>query len=137
MRYPANFTPDGKYLTVSFPDIPEALTMGNDLPDALRHAAEALETALDFYVEDGRSFPAPSAPSPGQQMVDVPPSYLAKAMLRQEMRAQKVSRKELMRRLQVKPEEITRLLSLRHTSRIDGIARALRTLGKRLEIRVD
>jgi antitoxin HicB len=68
-------------------------------------------------------------------MVDVRPSYVAKAMLRQEMREQKVARKELARCLQVKPQEVTLLLNLRHTSRIDGIARALKVIGKTMEIR--
>jgi len=135
MQYPVKFEPDGKFFLVTFPDIPEAITQGENLEEAYRYAAEVLELALDFYVENGRPFPTPSEPLPGQPMIDVRPSYVAKAILRQELKAQKVSRKELMRRLQVKPEEITLLLNLRHTSRIDGIGRALKVLGKTLEIR--
>jgi antitoxin HicB len=51
------------------------------------------------------------------------------------MNAQKVRPAELARRLQVTPQEVTRLIDLRHTSRIDGIAVALKALGKTMEIR--
>jgi antitoxin HicB len=51
------------------------------------------------------------------------------------MVAQKVRPAELARRLQVTPQEVTRLIDLHHTSKIDGIAGALKALGKTMEIR--
>jgi antitoxin HicB len=51
------------------------------------------------------------------------------------MIAQKVRPAELARRLQVKPQEVTCLIDLRHTSKIDGIAGALNALGETLEMR--
>jgi len=51
------------------------------------------------------------------------------------MAVQKVRPAELARRLKVTPQEVTRLIDLRHTSRIDGIAGALKALGKTMEIR--
>ena len=49
MKFPVNIEPDEEFFLVTFPDIPEAITQGNDHEDALRHAADALETALDFF----------------------------------------------------------------------------------------
>jgi len=136
LRYPANFkaAKEGGFV-VTFPDIPEAITQGESVEDALVHAADALTSALDFYIEDGTAIPAPSKRRRGQRMVELPASYSAKVLLLNEMAAQKVRPAELARRLNVTPQEVTRLTDLRHTSRIDGIAGALKALGKTMEIR--
>ena len=136
MRYPAQFTAaeEGGFV-VTFPDIPEAITQGESLEDAMLHAADALTSALDFYIEDGLPIPAPSKLKRGQHLVELPASYAAKVLLLNEMRAQKIRPADLARRLRVTPQEITRLIDIRHTSRIDGIATALKALGKTMEIR--
>ena len=40
--YPVNLRKDGKFILVTFPDIPEAITQGNDRPHALEMAKEVL-----------------------------------------------------------------------------------------------
>jgi len=136
MRFPAKFAraKEGGFV-VTFPDIPEAITQGDNIDDALQHAADALETALDFYFEDGRRVPMPSRPKRGQRVIELPASVSAKVLLLNEMIAQKVRPATLARRLRVTPQEVTRLIDLRHTTKIDGIAGALKALGKTLEIR--
>jgi antitoxin HicB len=136
LRYPANFEPaeEGGFV-VTFPDIPEAITQGEEIEDTMRHAADVLESALDFYLESERPIPKPSRPKRGQYMVELPASVSAKVLLLNEMIAQKVRPAELARRLQVTPQEVTRLINPRHKSKIDGIAVALKALGKTLEIR--
>jgi antitoxin HicB len=135
MHYPANIRPDGKFFLVTFPDIPEAITQGNDIEDAMRHGADVLESALDYYLESGRQIPAPSKPKRGQRLIELPASLSAKVLLVNEMITQKVRPAELARRLQVTPQEVTRLINPRHKSKIDGIAVALKALGKTMEIR--
>jgi antitoxin HicB len=136
MRFPAKFAPakEGGFV-VTFPDIPEAITQGDDEAAAMRAARAALETALDFYFEAGRRVPTPSQPKRVHRMVELPASVSAKVLLLNEMIAQKVRPAELARRLRVTPQEVTRLIDLRHTTKIDGIANALRALGKTMEIR--
>ncbi len=136
MRFPAKFTraKEGGFV-VTFPDIPEAITQGDGVGDAMIHAADALESALDFYFEEGRRVPMPSRPRRGQRLVELPASVSAKVLLLNEMIAQKVRPAALARRLCVTPQEVTRLIDLRHTTKIDGIAGALKALGKTLEIR--
>jgi antitoxin HicB len=136
MRFPAKFAraKEGGFV-VTFPDIPEAITQGENIDDAMIHAADALESALDFYFEEGRRVPMPSRPKRGQRMVELPASVSAKVLLLNEMIRQKVRPAELARRLRVTPQEVTRLIDLRHTTKIDGIAGALKALGKTLEIR--
>ena len=135
MRYPVNLEPDGKFYLVTFPDIPEAITQGDSIEDALLHGADALESALDFYIEDGKAIPMPSKPKRGQHVIELSTSYTAKILLLNEMAVQKVRPAELARRLKVTRQEVNRLIDWRHTSKIDGIAQALKALGKTLEIR--
>ena len=137
LRYPANFeaAEEGGYI-ITFPDIPEAITQGEDIEDAMVHAADVLESALDWYLESGRPIPTPSKPKRGQHLIELPASLSAKVLLVNEMVAQKVRPAELARRLRVTPQEVTRLIDVRHATKIDGIANALKALGKTLEIRV-
>ncbi|MGA9072413.1 MAG: type II toxin-antitoxin system HicB family antitoxin [Terracidiphilus sp.] len=135
MKYPVNIEPDGKFFLVTFPDFPEAITQGNDIEDALLHGADVLESAIDGYIEDDIPIPAPSKPKRGQRMVELPASYAAKILLLNEMAVQKVRPAELARRLKMTRSEVTRLIDWRHTTKIDGIAAALKALGKTLEMR--
>lgn len=135
MRYPVRLKRDGRFFLVTFPDIPEAITQGTGVEDALQHAADALESALDFYFEAARTVPLPSRPKRGQRVIELPASLSAKVLLLNEMIAQRVRPADLARRLRVTPQEVTRLIDLRHTTKIDGIAGALKALGKTLEIR--
>ncbi len=130
--YPVNLRKDGKFILVTFPDIPEAITQGDNRAHALEMAKEALESAMDFYFEDRRPVPAPSQPKRGQAVVELSASTSAKVLLLNEMIRQKVRPAELARRIGTTPQVVNRLTNLRHTSRIDGIDTALRALGKRL-----
>jgi antitoxin HicB len=133
--YPVNLSKDGRFLLVTFPDIPEAITQGNNRAHALKMAAEALESAMDFYFEDRRAIPLPSRPKRGQAVVELPPSVAAKVLLLNEMIRQKVRPAELARRIGTTPQEVNRLTNIRHTTRIDRVDAALRALGKRLIVR--
>jgi antitoxin HicB len=122
---------EGGYV-VTFPDIPEAITQGENLEDSLQHAQDALESAMEFYFEERRRVPAPSKPKPRQHVVELPASLTAKVLLLNEMLRQKVRPAELARRIGTTPQEINRLTDIRHTTKIDRIEDALRALGKRL-----
>jgi len=137
MRYPADLTAqDEGGFVVRFPDIPEAITQGEDREDALFHARDALETALEFYFEAPRTVPEPSPIQPGQEFVELPASVSAKVLLLNEMVRQEVRPAELARRLNTTPQEINRITNLRHATKIDRVAGAMKALGKTLEIRV-
>lgn len=136
MRYPVNLKKDGKFILVTFPDVPEAITQGNDTEDALAHARDVLESALEFYLDAKQKVPMPSLPKRNQQTVELPLSTSAKILLLNEMLDQNVRPAELARRMKIKPQEVSRLTNLRYGSKIDGIAAALKALDKTLEIRV-
>jgi antitoxin HicB len=90
---------------------------------------------MEFYFDDRRVVPGPSKPKRGQPLVELPASVPAKALLLSEMLRQKVRPAELARRIGTTPQEVNRLTNIRHTSKIDGIAGAMKALGKTLEIR--
>ena len=119
---------------VSFPDIPEALTGAPSRDEVIAMAADALTTAMDFYFEDRRPVPSPSLPKRGQVMIDLPPSVGAKVLLLNEMLAQGTRPSDLARLMNIRPQEVNRLTTLRHPTKIDTVADALKALGKRLEL---
>jgi antitoxin HicB len=130
--YPVNLRKDGKFVTVSFPDIPEAHTFGKSRAHALEMAKEALEVSLEFYFDDHRPVPMPSKPKRGQIVVELSASVAAKVLLLNEMLRQKVRPIDLARRIGTTKQEVNRLTDLRHATKIDRIDEALRALGKRL-----
>ncbi len=138
MRYPAivTYQKTAGHYAVGFPDIPEAITLGDTEAEALRHAVDALETALDFYFDFKRPVPEPSPIKRGQRLIELPASVAAKILLHNELIAQRVRPSELARRMKIPRQEMTRLLDPRHTTKIDSIALALAALGKRLELSV-
>ncbi|MFZ6773016.1 type II toxin-antitoxin system HicB family antitoxin [Undibacterium sp. SXout7W] len=135
MKYPAKFAEDtdGGYV-VTFRDIPEAITQGETLEEASEMAAEVLLSAMDFYFEDSRPVTLPSAPLPGEYLIELPLSAAAKVLLLNEMLHQKVTPAELARRLDTSPQTVNRLVDLHHVTKIDAIQSAAKALGKTIEI---
>ena len=135
MKYPAFFevAPEGGFV-VTFRDIPEAITQGDTFDEAMEMAIDVLVTAMDFYFDDRRRVPEPSAAKDGEQLVSLPPSVAAKALLLNEMISSGVSNAELARRMGRRQQEMTRVLDLRHNTKIDTIAEALRAMGRSLEV---
>lgn len=136
MQYPVLITHEDNGYTVTFRDIPEALTCGDSLEDARAMAVDALITALDFYFEDRRPVPSPSKKLKGEELIGLPPSVTAKVLLLNEMIKQNVSNAELARRLLTRPQDVQRLTDLNHTTKIDTINAALNQLGKQLHITI-
>ena len=134
--YPVRIVRDGNGYTASFPDIPEAHTSGRTRDQALEMARDALESAMEFYFEDHRQVPPPSAPKHGQDVVELPAWLSAKVLLLNEMLAQAVTPAELARRLDTSPQTVQRIIDLDHATKIDTIADAFRALNRRLDFRV-
>lgn len=137
MRYPARFdaAPEGGFV-VTFRDIPEAITQGETETEAMSMAEDALLTAMDFYFDDRRQVPAPSAAQDGEQLVELPPSVSVKVLLLNEMLAAGISNVELANRMGTRKQEVQRIVDLTHPTKIDTLGKALAALGKRLEVSV-
>jgi antitoxin HicB len=134
LSYPARIRSDGDTFMVSFPDLPGVFSQGDDREDAARHAVDALESGLYFLVREGEALPVPSAAGRGLVSIEVTFGFESKLLLVREMVAQKVRPTQLARRLGITPQEVNRLIDLRHRTKIDTVAAAIRALGKRLEL---
>lgn len=135
--YPVRLAPDdNRTVLATFPDVPEAVTFGDDEDDALMHAVDALLTALAHRIDERQEIPSPSRPVRGQPSVDLPPLAAAKVALYRAMREQGVSKAALARRMDIQAPQIDRLHDLYQTSRLEQVTRALAALGKRLAIEV-
>jgi antitoxin HicB len=136
LRYPVKLQRDTNgTILVSFPDVPEAHTFGKDREEALARAEDALETALIGYMEDRLPIPKPS-PSKRGPFIVVPALAEAKLALYSAMRAGRISKSELARRLNCHLPQVDRLLDLRHGSRLDQLEAAFRVLGKQLSVQI-
>ncbi len=125
---------DGSF-RVSFPDVPEAHTFGSTKEEALDHAVEALETALSFYIEEGKPLPA-SRKTKQRGYYAVSPSLSAELKLAvyQSMHDRGMRKTELARRMGCHLMQIDRLLDLTHASRLDQLEAALACLSRKAEI---
>ena len=136
LSYPIVMKPDDNgTLLVTFPDVPEAITVGDNEEDAKVQALDALEAAFEIYFAEKRSIPMPSTPRRGQPVVTLPALVTAKVLLASEMLRQNVRKAELARRLSVNQVQVDRLLNFSHSSKIEMVESAFAVLGKRLDVR--
>lgn len=135
LRYPAIFTPDrdGGYV-ITFRDIPEAITQGDDKAESIFIACDLL--TMGFYFDENLPVSPPSKSHRDDRLIDLPISIAAKVLLLNEMLAQKVSASELGLRLGITRQTAARLNKLEHATTINQIEAALQMLGKRLVLDV-
>jgi antitoxin HicB len=100
---------DGGYV-VTCRDLPEVITQGEGVKDALAGAADALDEAIAARVDDGRDIPVPTAKKRGEHAVSVPPSMALKAAVYLAVRDAGISNSELARRLRLDEKEARRIL---------------------------
>jgi antitoxin HicB len=120
---------------LTFPDVPEAITEGDGLPDALRQAEDALATALLSYPL--RKLPLPSADADVGIEVTLSAEAAAKLAVLDAFAGSGLSKSELARRLGLRETEARRLLDPMHPTKLPRLQAALRVLGKRLVVGVE
>ena len=137
--YPVTLCPDatGRRFTVTFRDLPEAITQGTRGKDALAQAADCLDEAIANRIVLRLDIPAPSRPRKGQPVVPVPPLMAAKAALHVAMREAGISNVQLARLVGCNEKEIRRMLDPRHGTRLPRLQEAVAALGKRLVLAVE
>ncbi|MFU0841008.1 MAG: Type II toxin-antitoxin system HicB family antitoxin [Burkholderia sp.] len=118
----------------TFRDIPEAMTEAPTLENLRSMAVDALITAIDFYIEGGKKLPAPTSPEDGEAVAVLPPSVVSKVLLLNTMAEQHCRQADLAKKMGISRQEVTRIVDLRHATKIDTISKALNVLGKRLVI---
>ena len=136
--YPATLTPDTQDggFVVTFPDVPEAITQGDDVTEALQQAADCLEEAIAGRIRRHESIPAASPVGPEQYAIPLPAQTAAKAALYLAIRQANITKVELAERLHCDEKEVRRLLDPRHASKLSRLESALAALGQHLVIGV-
>jgi antitoxin HicB len=136
--YPATLTPDPQDggFVVTFPDVPEAITQGDDVPEALQQAADCLEEAIAGRIRRHASIPTASPVGPNQYAIPLPAQTAAKAALYLAIRQANITKTELAERLDCDEKEVRRLLDPRHASKLSRLESALAALGQHLVIGV-
>ena len=133
MRYRVEVEPDDNdtYL-VTCPDIPEMTTFGEDRPDALSHAVDAIITALQGRINARQDIPVPTHGD--GEWLELGALVEVKVELYRIIRREHVTKAELGRRLQWHGPSVDRLLDLGHDSRLLSLEMAFRALGRELHI---
>jgi antitoxin HicB len=132
--YDARLEPEGGW-SVTFPDVPEAITQGDTEEEVAAMAEDALVTALSFYTDESQPLPRPS-PARNRPVAIVPPLVAAKLALHDAMLAAGISNVVLGHRLGLEDKAVRRLRDPLHRSHIGAVETALRLLGKRLVVDV-
>ena len=135
--YPAQFTPDegGDYM-VRFRDLPEAITSGRDMADAIEQAADCLQEALAGRLVRREAIPRPSKQRRGERRIPVAMYLAPKLALFSAMERSGVNNSELARRLGLTELIIRRMLNPKHETKAGKIEAALRALGKEAVVHV-
>jgi len=134
--FPVVLTPDKKDggFVVTCRDVPEVVTQGESVEEAISEAAGALEAAIEMRIEDGLGIPVPSATKRGEHLACLPVGTAMKAALYVSMQEQNVSKADLARRLGLDEKEARRMLDPKHGTKVPALERALHALGKRIEL---
>lgn len=130
IAYPARFEPqpEGGF-TVTFPDLPEAITEGDSMEQARFNAAECLSLVLDVRMESDDSIPAPSE---GAEFIEPDAATQAALLVHLTREAERKSLTELARALGTSWPAVKRLEDPRHPPTLKQLERAAAALGKRL-----
>jgi antitoxin HicB len=134
-EYPVLLTPadEGGYV-VTCRDLPELLTQGESIDNALEQAADAMDEVFATYLTEGLDLPPPSKARRREHLVAPPAEAVAKAALYVAMRQAGISKVQLAKRLGVDEKEVRRLLDPHYGSKLPRIAKAISLLGQRLVI---
>jgi antitoxin HicB len=135
LRYAVSLANDDNgTVLVTVPDLPDALTFGEDRNDALARAVDATESALMGRMAAREAIPDPKADGP--DLVTLPALTSAKVEIYRLMRKAGIGKADMARRLGVALPQIDRMLDLRHQSRLDFLERVFRVLGYSLDLRI-
>ncbi|MFI4940558.1 MAG: type II toxin-antitoxin system HicB family antitoxin [Burkholderiales bacterium] len=124
---------DGGYV-VTCRDLPQLITQGEDVADALKEAADAMDEVFAAYMIGDLGFPCPTKKKRGEYMVSPPAETIAKTALYVAMKEARVTKVQLAKRLGVNEKEVRRMLDPHYGSKLPRIAEAISLLGKRLVI---
>lgn len=131
--FPATLTTDlddGGYL-VTFRDLPEAITQGDSVENALQEACDCIEEAIAARIDDRLDIPEPSELLENEYLITVPMQTALKAALIVAMSESKMNQVQLANVLNVDEKEVRRILDPHHGTKLATMERTLNVLGKK------
>jgi antitoxin HicB len=137
MRYPIKLTKFESVFLVSSRDLQGLNTEGDTVEEALANAAEGMALVLQYCIDERMPLPVASEKKRGEYWVELTPLQSAKAGLYEAMRAGKVRKSELIRKLRTQAPQVDRLLDLTHKSKLEHVVAALDALGYRVHLSVE
>ncbi len=134
--YPADVTEADDGVTITLPDVPEAITGGASRAAALDAARDCLETALAGRIADNEPIPAPSAP--GNRPLVAPGAVIAaKVALYMAMRETGTSTAKLAETMQLPDRDVRSMLDPARPTEIGQLEAGLAALGRRMVLTVE
>ena len=136
IQYPAIFAPqeNGGYC-VHFPDLPDAITEGDTLDEALFNAAEVLTLTLDGRMEEGLEIPPPSRKARNARFIAPDAKTQAALLLRLARGIRPVS--NVAAALGTSWPAAQRLEDPRHWPSLRQLERAAKACGRRLVLNLE
>jgi antitoxin HicB len=134
MYYPVQLTPDDNgTVLATFPDVPGAISFGDNEAEALDNARDALETVFSGLIADRRDIPLPSAAA-GRPVVRPSLLGMLKLAVYRAMRERGWRKADMARATGMNPRQVDRLLDLRHRSTVAQLDQALAACGRQADI---
>ncbi len=139
LEYPCTLEEDQKAggFVASFSDIPEALTGGETVAEALTMAEDALSVALTFYLEEDKDIPLPGSRKANQYLVSPSALMSLKVALREALKESDKRPADLARMMNLDFKGVSRVLDPNHATKLATLEAALGVLGKRVLIATD
>jgi antitoxin HicB len=140
ISYKVRLEPDDNgTLFVTSPELTGLVTFGKDRADALKRAIGVIEELIASEIADGHDISRPRRTTHlkrDEALVSLPALSALKLELYWALRASKITRAELARRLSWNRESVDRLFRLDHASRLDQLEAAFRALGRRIDVSI-
>lgn len=134
--YGVTIAREGDSFVATARDLPEVLTIADSATQAAEQAVDALDVVVAYRIENGEALNPPSPIEAGETAVVLPLQTAAKAGLYVAWRRSGLSKSEVGRRMGIGENEVRRILSARHGTRLSAIEAAAKALGARISLTI-
>ncbi|WP_034460806.1 hypothetical protein [Buttiauxella noackiae] len=133
MQYPIAFEDNDTMHSIIFLNIPTATPVSAQTrEEALCKAQNELIRIFDMYFK--KKIIIPETSSVGESFISIPASMTAKIILLNALIRTNTTNTRLAKMMNIRPQEVQRLVSLKHPTKIDTIEKALKALGYNLSL---
>jgi antitoxin HicB len=132
MIYPVRLDHADDGITITFRDLPEAISAAQSDDEALHNASEVLSLALESRLEAGEPIPEPSAPEEGELFITPDANTQVAVLFRLAREGRSLS--DIARAMGTSWAAVQRLENPKHSPTLKQLEKAAAALGKRLVI---